>query len=96
MSDTRAWWEAYNAYLASPEWAEFRKYALRFHGERCNHCLRRKSQLGRDEWLEIDHLTYIRVGQELLEDVQVLCNTCHRRKTAKNRFWRLVKRTLGV
>ncbi len=90
------WWARYNAYLASPQWAGFRLYALDWHGRRCVKCRRRERQLEPWEWLEIDHLTYERVGRELVSDVQVLCNTCHVKKTRQSRRRRAVKRWLRV
>jgi hypothetical protein len=90
------WWDWYNDYLRSPEWSAFREQAFDYHGERCVDCRRWRDQLDLGEWLEIDHVTYERVGHELLEDVRVRCNTCHRKKTKARRRWRTVKRVLGV
>ena len=90
------WWVWYADYLASPQWHAFRQRAFKFHGRRCARCRRRERQLEPFEWLEIDHLTYERVGQELLSDVQVLCNTCHAKKTRQSRRRRVVRRWLRV
>lgn len=92
MTQTAEWWVWYTAYLRSSEWAAFRERAFAFHGRRCARCRRKDRQLGAGEWLEIDHLTYERAGAELLEDVQVLCNTCHKSKTRQDRLRRKLTR----
>jgi 5-methylcytosine-specific restriction endonuclease McrA len=96
MASSAEWWLWYNAYLDSKEWAAFRLYALDWHGRRCAKCRRKERKLEPFEWLEIDHLTYERVGRELVTDVQVLCNTCHRKKTRQDRRRRRVRRWLRV
>ena len=96
MSSSEEWWDWYTAYLSSPQWAEFRGKALLYHGRRCARCRRKEHQLGVGEWLEVDHLTYERAGEELLDDVQILCNACHRKKTSQDRLRRKVKRWLRV
>lgn len=90
------WWAWYNAYLESDEWHQFRELALDYYGRMCHSCMRRARDLMPGEWLEIDHLHYRTVGHEAFEDVQVLCNTCHKKKTARTRRWRTVKKILGV
>lgn len=94
--DRATWWDDYRAYLDSPQWHAFRERALRHYGERCNRCKRRRSQLLQGEWLEVDHLHYRTVGHEQLGDVQILCNTCHGKKTRSTRRRRTVRRFLGV
>lgn len=96
MASSAEWWAWYDAYLRSPQWAAFREHAFQYHGRRCAQCRRRAGQLKAGEWLEIDHLTYERVGEELLRDVQVLCNTCHKKKTGRDRRRRKVRRWLRV
>lgn len=61
----------YQAYLQSKHWREFRELALDHYGHKCTNCgLEGKS-------LDVHHLTYERRGCELLEDVTVLCRSCH-------------------
>lgn len=57
-------------YMASPEWKAKRKEKLQEVGQRCQGC-------SSDERLEVHHLTYERLGHERLEDLMVLCHTCH-------------------
>lgn len=60
----------YAAYLASPQWWEKRQLAVkRAHG-RCAIC-------NANGKLNVHHRTYERVGNELPEDLIVLCEDCH-------------------
>ena len=91
------WWDRYREFLDSEEWAAIRSQALSHYGRRCVKCHRWEDQLNSWEWLEVDHLTYERaMGNEVMSDLQVLCNTCHGKKTKASRRWRTVKRVLGV
>jgi len=57
-------------YLQSPLWRSIRLKAIEHYGEICGKC----GGYGND----VHHLTYDRVGgEELLEDLQVLCRDCH-------------------
>lgn len=57
-------------YLNSPLWKKVRLSAIKHYGEICAKC----GEHGND----VHHLTYDRVGgDELLEDLQVLCRECH-------------------
>ena len=57
-------------YLQSPLWRKVREKAILHYGQTCAKC----SQFGND----VHHLTYERVGgNELIEDLQVLCRDCH-------------------
>lgn len=57
-------------YLESPLWQEKRKQALAHYGPVCNRCKR----YGTD----VHHKTYERVGgDELMEDLEILCRSCH-------------------
>lgn len=68
---------AYRAYIASPEWARKREAKFRQAGRRCDEC-------GRDERLEVHHLTYRHFGREPLADLQVLCHWCHMAEHGRN------------
>jgi hypothetical protein len=57
-------------YLKSPLWKSIRANAIEHYGEVCGKC----GDYGND----VHHITYDRVGgQELLDDLQVLCRDCH-------------------
>lgn len=62
----------YKAYLQSDHWHEFRKCVLETKGRKCEDC-------GVTEGVVFDvhHLSYENLGDERLEDVIVLCHSCH-------------------
>ena len=63
--------EKYAAYLCSREWAEKKEsIRQRSHG-RCERCTY-------GNFDACHHLTYIRKYDERLEDLQAICNECHR------------------
>jgi 5-methylcytosine-specific restriction endonuclease McrA len=55
---------------ATRHWRDIRLQALERDGHRCQGCRR-------TDRLECHHLTYERLGAELLEDVAILCQRCH-------------------
>ena len=61
----------YKAYLKSPEWNDKRKKALFNAGYRCERCKKAKP-------LQVHHLTYERIFNERIEDLQALCFDCHK------------------
>jgi len=64
------WWNDYQIYQASNEWkARVTKVMLRANGI-CERCREHKA-------IHVHHLTYERVGEENLEDLQALCFDCH-------------------
>lgn len=66
------WWEWYNRYLASPQWQEKRRKVLGRCKGICEGCGKRPAH-------HIHHLTYDRVGDEMLFDLVAVCLDCHRR-----------------
>lgn len=62
---------SYEEYLVSTHWRVFRARALQAYGDCCGTC-------GSAHDLQVHHLTYARLGQEMLSDVKVLCRSCHR------------------
>ena len=66
------WWELYNDYLSSPAWSAIRSKVIERAHNRCEGC--------RAAGIEhVHHLTYDRVGWELLFDLVALCRNCHDR-----------------
>lgn len=61
----------YKEYLRTPHWKRKREEKLRAAGYRCQVCNRG----GRT--LEVHHRTYDRCGEELDQDLTVLCRSCH-------------------
>jgi 5-methylcytosine-specific restriction endonuclease McrA len=78
--------EAYEHYLASPEWLLKRKLVLDLMGERCYIC-------GSGGSVQVHHNTYVRLGRESLRDLVVLCRDCHMRfhkiRTSKAGLFRI-------
>jgi len=64
----------YYAYIRSPEWRAKADAAKRRAGYRCQVCNRPSSQVV----LNAHHRTYERLGNELPEDITVLCEDCHK------------------
>ncbi len=62
---------SYAEYLASPHWLETRAAAIARAGGRCALCPREGVPL------EVHHRSYERLGEELPEDLTVLCGLCH-------------------
>jgi hypothetical protein len=60
----------YDEYLRTPEWKKRRKKQLKSAGHRCQVCNSPKR-------LNVHHRTYDRRGQELPQDLIVLCRNCH-------------------
>ena len=60
----------YSEYLNSDEWQARRVLALKRAAGRCQLC----NAAAR---LQVHHRTYERVGNEMLEDLTVLCDSCH-------------------
>lgn len=61
----------YRKYLKSGKWRQKRQRKFEEVGARCEEC-------GSLRNLQIHHVTYVRVGDELLSDLKVLCSSCHR------------------
>jgi hypothetical protein len=64
------WWDRYYAHLASDYWHALRQKALRRDNWLCQGCLEAAAE-------HIHHMTYDRLGHELLCDVVSLCTDCH-------------------
>lgn len=62
--------EKYLAYLKSPEWKNKRQLLFAERGKRCELC--RGTVM-----IQVHHLTYERLFDEDLKDLQVLCMPCH-------------------
>lgn len=61
---------AYNEHLASQEWRELRERVIEREQGICQGCRRAAIQ-------EVHHLTYDRLGDELLTDLVGVCRACH-------------------
>jgi len=61
----------YTDYMASPEWKAKKRQVFSARGYVCEHCK------ATDVQLHVHHLTYIRLGNEKLEDLAIVCRPCH-------------------
>jgi hypothetical protein len=69
---SREWWARYNAYLATPGWAERRRLVIERCVGICEGCrLQRVTQ--------VHHLTYENVCAEFLWELVGVCDECHER-----------------
>jgi len=60
----------YRQYLASPAWQARRIKRMSMDGGRCQGC-------GRRDDLHVHHRTYVRFGNEPLDDLITVCDLCH-------------------
>lgn len=67
----------YKEYLASREWAILREKVRKRSRNKCERCKVNKQDA-------VHHLTYERIGRELLEDLQAICKPCHEFLSAKS------------
>lgn len=61
----------YLAYIASPSWRRKRAQLFKARGRQCETCGATRGII------QAHHLTYARLGHELLTDLQVICKPCH-------------------
>ena len=68
----------YGRYTGSKSWKEKRKmrFKLSEYDGKCEVCFKKPA------W-SMHHLTYERVGNELMEDLQPICGTCHKTEHGK-------------
>lgn len=66
---------SYNDYIHSDEWKKKREEVFAKYGRRCGIC---QSVNG----IEVHHLTYDRIGEEMVSDLMPLCRDCHAKITA--------------
>ena len=65
--------KSYAAYLNSSSWKQKRKIALKRACYRCQLCSQAQTRL------EVHHNSYERLGREQIEDLCVLCTSCHKK-----------------
>lgn len=70
--------EEYDKYLETPHWRSFRRTVFaeqrrRLGQNRCERCPKNGSEFK----LDVHHLTYERLGNEKVDDVQIICKECH-------------------
>src|SRR5690606_30076519 len=65
----------YRNYIKSPRWQKKRQQVFAHYGKRCYACRTIKGPI------HVHHLTYERLGRELVSDLIPLCAPCHRQVT---------------
>jgi 5-methylcytosine-specific restriction endonuclease McrA len=69
--------EAYKRVIGSKRWRDMKRRLVAQRGERCGRCgivFAPGCGLVR---LQLHHITYVRLGSERDEDVQLVCGICH-------------------
>jgi 5-methylcytosine-specific restriction endonuclease McrA len=88
--------EEYEKYLAGPHWQELRKVKLEQQRAKlgyncCEECGARPAPTPKTA-LNVHHRTYERLGEELLEDLSIICRPCHDKEHGRDletqkRYW---------
>lgn len=74
--------EIHREYLKSPLWRAKRIEALTFYGSKCSRC--------GNEGGDVHHKTYARTGgNELIQDLEIICRPCHESHHRAERMSRL-------
>jgi hypothetical protein len=71
-AESKSLGQTYRDYLKSDKWKYFRDAIIIERGSMCERC--GKSSC----YLNVHHLSYVRLGNELPEDVKVYCLPCHK------------------
>jgi len=66
------WMRRYNGYLETGQWQRIRQAVMERDGWTCQGCRRARAT-------QVHHLTYRRVGSEMLFDLVAICDECHRK-----------------
>jgi ribosomal protein L37AE/L43A len=69
-------------YLQSAKWKALKAQALERDNHQCVEC-------GSPYTLDLHHITYVRLGNEHLSDVAILCRECHSQKHKRLGYSRL-------
>lgn len=65
--------DEYIKYLQSPEWKAFKAIIVQERKNKCEQC----ESDGKNTCIDLHHITYVRLGHELPQDVKLLCRNCH-------------------
>ena len=67
----------YQRYLKSDQWSRTRNLVLCRDGFMCQRCGHSWKQFEDEQSLDVHHITYLRRGEERLDDLVTLCRRCH-------------------
>lgn len=76
MKNKRSYKQIYHDYLRSDKWKQKREDLFKIRGRRCERYVEGKCS----NKIEVHHKTYENIFDEKLEDLEVLCNVCHRKE----------------
>lgn len=71
LADPLQWRKKYEAHIRSAKWKNMRRDLFRMRGKKCEECGKISPNL------EVHHLTYDRLGNELPRDLKIVCRQCH-------------------
>ena len=71
-AESEEWRARYNAHLQSPKWHSLRRRVFKRADGICEGCGLRAA-------IQVHHLTYARLGDEMLFDLAAICLDCHAR-----------------
>ena len=92
----KAFQDAYKLYLKSPQWRHVRSVLYVDREQRCEQCrttmwefINQQGSVGltmlkETKWFDVHHKTYDRIGDELLDDLVLLCKSCHKAQHGKH------------
>jgi len=63
----------YKRYIKSDAWKLKRLDAIKHHGQDCQQC----GHFLPISMIQVHHITYKRLGKELMEDLMIVCKPCH-------------------
>lgn len=75
LSEVEGWKRQHELYIGSGCWRRKRKYLLKKRGCKCQMC---GDTSKKESEYHAHHNTYKRLGREEMNDIQILCNECHK------------------
>lgn len=81
----REWRQKYDKHIRSTKWKNIREALFKLRGRECEVCGNGSPTL------ELHHLNYDRLGNELPSDLKIVCQPCHEQEDAKRDAETLVR-----
>ena len=82
--------KSYKAYLKTDHWLNKRIRLIAIANRTCSDC---GKQYKKNQCLALHHLTYARIGNELDEDIVVICHKCHGLRHPDKKVKKVKKKT---
>lgn len=77
-AEKEPWRQRYRSHINSAHWKVLKLSIIAKRGMSCERCGQHKMSV------DLHHLTYVRFGRELPEDVKLLCRDCHKLMHPRN------------